>query len=173
VYRQLVLEGDGLADGARDGLEGLGVRLRGEALGDLHHHRHLLPRLGLQREDSRATGPHRRVGLLHRELDVLRIVVAPADDEEVLETTRDQQRPVLHRGLGVLDDGARGVRGARRLSRVSGSTAGRVAAHRGHPPFSHLGLINAALHIDLALRLRDEGEQRRPHLIRDALRRGP
>jgi len=39
--------------------------------------------------------------------------------------------------------------------------------------FSHLGLINAALRIDLALRLRDEGEQRRPHLIRDALRRGP
>jgi GH15 family glucan-1,4-alpha-glucosidase len=31
--------------------------------------------------------------------------------------------------------------------------------------FSHLGLINAALRIDLALRLRDEGVARPPHLI--------
>lgn len=31
--------------------------------------------------------------------------------------------------------------------------------------FSHLGLINAALRIDLALRLRDEGSQRSPHLV--------
>ena len=31
--------------------------------------------------------------------------------------------------------------------------------------FSHLGLINAALRIDLALRLRDEGSARAPHLI--------
>lgn len=31
--------------------------------------------------------------------------------------------------------------------------------------FSHLGLINAALRLDLALRLRDEGSTRSPHLI--------
>jgi GH15 family glucan-1,4-alpha-glucosidase len=31
--------------------------------------------------------------------------------------------------------------------------------------FSHLGLINAALRIDLALRLREEGAIRPPHLI--------
>ena len=31
--------------------------------------------------------------------------------------------------------------------------------------FSHLGLINAALRIDLALRLRDEGSARAPHLV--------
>lgn len=31
--------------------------------------------------------------------------------------------------------------------------------------FSHLGLINAALRIDLALRLRDEGSARSPHLV--------
>ncbi|RYG63272.1 glycoside hydrolase family 15 protein, partial [bacterium] len=31
--------------------------------------------------------------------------------------------------------------------------------------FSHLGLINAALRIDLGLRLRDEGSPRSPHLI--------
>ncbi|MBK9031220.1 MAG: hypothetical protein IPL61_07775 [Myxococcales bacterium] len=31
--------------------------------------------------------------------------------------------------------------------------------------FSHLGLINAALRIDLALRLRDEGSSRSPHLV--------
>ncbi len=31
--------------------------------------------------------------------------------------------------------------------------------------FSHLGLINAALRIDLALRLRDEGSTRGPHLV--------
>lgn len=31
--------------------------------------------------------------------------------------------------------------------------------------FSHLGLINAALRIDLALRLRDEGSSRAPHLV--------
>jgi alpha,alpha-trehalase len=37
--------------------------------------------------------------------------------------------------------------------------------------FSHLGLINAALRIDLALRLRDEGSARGAHLIRDSLRR--
>lgn len=31
--------------------------------------------------------------------------------------------------------------------------------------FSHLGLVNAALRIDLALRLRDEGSSRSPHLV--------
>lgn len=31
--------------------------------------------------------------------------------------------------------------------------------------FSHLGLVNAALRIDLALRLRDEGSLRAPHLV--------
>ena len=31
--------------------------------------------------------------------------------------------------------------------------------------FSHLGLINAALRIDLGLRLRDEGSARSPHLV--------
>lgn len=31
--------------------------------------------------------------------------------------------------------------------------------------FSHLGLINAALRIDLAMRLRDEGSARSPHLV--------
>jgi len=31
--------------------------------------------------------------------------------------------------------------------------------------FSHLGLVNAALRIDLALRLRDEGSPRSPHLV--------
>lgn len=31
--------------------------------------------------------------------------------------------------------------------------------------FSHLGLVNAALRIDLALRLRDEGSTRAPHLV--------
>jgi len=31
--------------------------------------------------------------------------------------------------------------------------------------FSHLGLVNAALRIDLALRLRDEGSARSPHLV--------
>ena len=36
--------------------------------------------------------------------------------------------------------------------------------------FSHLGLINAAMRIDLALRQRDEGAARGPHLIRDATR---
>jgi alpha,alpha-trehalase len=36
--------------------------------------------------------------------------------------------------------------------------------------FSHLGLINAALRIDLALRLRDEGSHAAPHLIRGTLR---
>jgi alpha,alpha-trehalase len=36
--------------------------------------------------------------------------------------------------------------------------------------FSHLGLINAALRIDLALRLRDEGSRRAPHLVSGTLR---
>lgn len=36
--------------------------------------------------------------------------------------------------------------------------------------FSHLGLVNAALRIDLGLRLRDEGAERGPHLVRDAPR---
>ena len=31
--------------------------------------------------------------------------------------------------------------------------------------FSHLGLINAAARIDLALRLRDEGSRKVPHLL--------
>jgi GH15 family glucan-1,4-alpha-glucosidase len=31
--------------------------------------------------------------------------------------------------------------------------------------FSHLGLVNAALRIDLGLRLRDEGSARSPHLV--------
>jgi len=38
--------------------------------------------------------------------------------------------------------------------------------------FSHLGLINAALRIDLALRLRDEGSARAPHLV-GSLQRKP
>jgi alpha,alpha-trehalase len=39
--------------------------------------------------------------------------------------------------------------------------------------FSHLGLINAALRLDLGLRMRDEGESRRPRFLRDGLRRWP
>lgn len=39
--------------------------------------------------------------------------------------------------------------------------------------FSHLGLINAALRIDLGLRLRDEGSGRGPHLIGGGERRRP
>jgi GH15 family glucan-1,4-alpha-glucosidase len=31
--------------------------------------------------------------------------------------------------------------------------------------FSHLGLVNAAMRIDLGLRLRDEGSARSPHLV--------
>lgn len=37
--------------------------------------------------------------------------------------------------------------------------------------FSHLGLINAALRIDLALRLRDEGSREAPHLVSRVQRR--
>ena len=37
--------------------------------------------------------------------------------------------------------------------------------------FSHLGLVNAALRIDLALRLRDEGSQSSPHLVGSIPRR--
>jgi GH15 family glucan-1,4-alpha-glucosidase len=37
--------------------------------------------------------------------------------------------------------------------------------------FSHLGLINAALRIDLGLRLRDEGSSRAPHLVGTIARR--
>lgn len=37
--------------------------------------------------------------------------------------------------------------------------------------FSHLGLINAALRIDLGLRLRDEGSARSPHLVGSIIRR--
>lgn len=37
--------------------------------------------------------------------------------------------------------------------------------------FSHLGLINAALRIDLGLRLRDEGSSRAPHLVGGIQRR--
>lgn len=37
--------------------------------------------------------------------------------------------------------------------------------------FSHLGLINAALRIDLGLRLRDEGSSRAPHLVGSITRR--
>lgn len=37
--------------------------------------------------------------------------------------------------------------------------------------FSHLGLINAALRIDLGLRLRDEGSHEVPHLISNVFRR--
>ena len=33
--------------------------------------------------------------------------------------------------------------------------------------FSHLGLINAATRIDLALRLRDEGSQKLPYFVLD------
>lgn len=38
--------------------------------------------------------------------------------------------------------------------------------------FSHLGLINAALRIDLGLRLRDEGSSRAPHLVGQVRRSG-
>jgi hypothetical protein len=36
---------------------------------------------------------------------------------------------------------------------------------------SHLGLVNAALRIDLGLRLRDEGSARAPHLVGNIVRR--
>lgn len=49
----------------------------------------------------------------------------------------------------------------------------RSRAQLGNFPqsFSHLGLINAALRIDLALRLRDEGSPEAPHLVSGILRR--
>jgi alpha,alpha-trehalase len=68
------------------------------------------------------------------------------------------------------------------ITHVRGSNHGGLLAEEIDPhtrtqlgnfpqSFSHLGLINAALRIDLGLRLRDEGSHEVPHLISNALRR--
>ena len=62
---------------------------------DLLHDDQLLAAVGFHRERRAAIGPQPRMALLHRPLDVLRIVVHAVDDDQVLQPAGDEQFAVL------------------------------------------------------------------------------
>ncbi len=81
-----------LADRVGDRLDGAGVERRvvGGALVLVHHDQPLLIP-DLDREGRAAARAQRRVGPLDRKFDVLRIKIAAADDDQVLEPAGDEQ----------------------------------------------------------------------------------
>ncbi len=64
--------------------------IRRVAIHLVDHHQPLLP-LDLHREGGARAGPQGRMGVLGRQLDILRIVIAPAQDDEVLHAAGDEQ----------------------------------------------------------------------------------
>ncbi len=58
---------------------------------DLLNHDQLLPAVDFRHERRSAVGPQPRMALLDRPLDVLRIVVHPVDDDQVLQPAGDEQ----------------------------------------------------------------------------------
>ncbi|HEX7185403.1 MAG TPA: hypothetical protein VF756_26500 [Thermoanaerobaculia bacterium] len=52
-----------------------------------------LPALNVNRERGTAAWPESRVAALNRQLDILRVEVAPADDNQILQTSGDKQLP--------------------------------------------------------------------------------
>ncbi len=84
---EVVLLGHGGADGGEDLL-----RVRAPLIAPhlLHHHQTLLA-VGFHREGGATGGAQRGMARLDRALDVLGIVVLPADDDQVLAAAGDEQ----------------------------------------------------------------------------------
>jgi len=74
--------------------------------------------------------------------------------DEALEVFQDQVRTANH--VGLLSE---------EVDPASGAALGNFPQ-----AFSHLGLIQAAARLDLALRLRDEGNEHAPHHAIDRIR---
>ena len=87
VHLRVVLIGDGLADGAGHGIAGIGTIV---ALDFVHHDEpfHAVDVQG--KRDPRSRSEHRMAGF-HRPLDVLRVQIAPAQDDEILQATGDEE----------------------------------------------------------------------------------
>ena len=62
---------------------------------DLLNHDQLFPAVAVDRKGRAAIGPQSRMALLHRPLDVLRIVVHAVNDDQVLQPPGDEQFAVL------------------------------------------------------------------------------
>ncbi len=118
----------------------------------LHQHQALLA-LHLHAEGRATTGAQRRVGLLRRQLQVLRVVVAAAKDEQVLETAGDeelvpaQEAQVPGAKEGPVAVGRPRIEGTRRLFR----TLPVALRHAGatHPDFTHLARLARAQRLGL------------------------
>src|SRR5712692_3736354 len=93
VHGDLVLVRHRLADGADEILVRHLVAKR--ALDLLHHDQLLAAALLADGEGGAAVAAQRRMAVLHRVLDVLRIVVHAADDDDVLDAAGDVELAVL------------------------------------------------------------------------------
>ena len=123
---QLVLLGDGLADGLEDRLDALALGLALDLLDDDQP----LLAAGLDRERRAALEPERGVAPLDGPLDVLGVDVAAPDDDQVLEPAGDEQ-------LAVVEEAEVAGAQERPLAGV-----GQGAAER---PLGRLGAVPVAL----------------------------
>jgi|GEM_PF-6800528 len=111
--RQVMFLGDRAADAGRDGGQ---VRRRHAAFQFLHQHQPLAVFCigSLDREGGAVALAQRGVGALRRPLDVLRVVVAPADDDQVLQSSGDEQLAIVDEAeVAGAQEGACAFRGAR------------------------------------------------------------
>ncbi len=132
VHPRLVLLGDRAPH--RLGDRRRRVRLSAAQIGLARHHQPLLA-IGLDREGGARPRPQRRVSPLDGPLDVLRIVIAPAQDDEVLPPPGDEQL-----AAGEKAEVARAQeRAGRRLVRQAGAEVGRGLLGLAPVPRCHAG----------------------------------
>ncbi|CAM3290567.1 hypothetical protein COSO111634_10390 [Corallococcus soli] len=138
VQPQLMRRGHLLADGARDLLHRHGLLARVRLV---HQHQPLFS-LHLHGEGRATPRPHRGAGMLRRQLDVLGVVVATADDDEVLDAAGDEELRALEEALVAgAQEGPVAVGGAR--VEVARGVLGAAPVAQGHaralhPHLTHL-----------------------------------
>ncbi len=139
--RHLVLVGDGAAD-RRDDAGDLCLVVLAVLAMHLRHHRQPLLALPLDREGGNAARTQGRMAALDGELDVLRVVVAAAEDDEVLQPAGDEQLALGGESeIAGPQEGAAAIaqsRGEHPLGFLRLAPVALGDARPLHPDFSHL-----------------------------------